>query len=743
MLTQAVVGLGGVGKSTLARRWAHLHSAELSLGWWVRGEHPGTFEEDLLGLGRALGLLDANAAIEDRPAALDSIRAWLRSPTPLARVAAGQKRWLLIIDNAGDPASIDLPVGPGTVVVTSRDRRWERSVAGFKVDVLSALASRHLLQAGLAGPGNADADADALAAKLGHLPLALAQAHAWCHENGQPLARCLARLETPSSSVLRFPAGTGEATVASTWSLLVDGLAPTSRALLEVLAFFGSEDIPVESLFVEGLEKSVAGLSTELVSLCGNPDALDLALQPLHRMCLVERRGDRLDIHRLVQRVTRESLSEEGQKERLREAQVLLLRGMPEPQDPAGWPLWRRLVGHAEVLAVGEEPPVDDVLGKLATFFWTQAEYVAARRSGEGALAVTERRLGPDDLVTAMRLNNLAVTLSALGDHVAARVLKERALTITERTLGPHHPDTGAALYNLGVTLVRQGQPGAARPLMERALAIAERANGPNHPNTARSLGGLATTLGQLGDHQGARALHERALSVLERSVGPDHPSTSIQLGSLAQTLSALGDQRGARSLQERALAIREHVHGPDHPDTALCVNNLAATVFAVGDYGAALELQRRALSMTENALGAHHAATATCLGNLATTYSTLGELEAARPLHERALAITELSMGPQHLETAIRLYNFSATLFRLGEPAAARPLAERALAISERALGPNHPDTILRRTNLASILSALGGHAAGQLHPPSASPPDPTAPSSNRAARRAARKKR
>ncbi|MGW4823672.1 tetratricopeptide repeat protein, partial [Streptomyces sp. NPDC004227] len=67
----------------------------------------------------------------------------------------------------------------------------------------------------------------------------------------------------------------------------------------------------------------------------------------------------------------------------------------------------------------------------------------------ERALHITEATLGPDHPDTALRLNNLARTLSDLGRHADALPLAERALHITEATLGPDHPDTALRLNNL------------------------------------------------------------------------------------------------------------------------------------------------------------------------------------------------------------------------------------------------------------------------------------------------------
>ena len=40
-VVQAVHGLGGVGKSTLAARWAAAHAAEYSLTWWITAASGG------------------------------------------------------------------------------------------------------------------------------------------------------------------------------------------------------------------------------------------------------------------------------------------------------------------------------------------------------------------------------------------------------------------------------------------------------------------------------------------------------------------------------------------------------------------------------------------------------------------------------------------------------------------------------------------------------------------------------
>jgi hypothetical protein len=81
------------------------------------------------------------------------------------------------------------------------------------------------------------------------------------------------------------------------------------------------------------------------------------------------------------------------------------------------------------------------------------------------ALAIYERRLGPEHRDTARTLNNLALTLAYQGDYAGARPLHERGLAIIEKLVGPEHPDTAASLNNLALLFQRQDDWAASAAL--------------------------------------------------------------------------------------------------------------------------------------------------------------------------------------------------------------------------------------------------------------------------------------
>jgi hypothetical protein len=106
----AIHGLGGVGKTPLAARYARQHREAYDVIWWLRSEQPETLHTDLAGLAIALGLADTDA---DEQQAIGAGQDWLEQ----------HDRWLLVFDNAPGPDAIAglLPESNGGhVLITSR-----------------------------------------------------------------------------------------------------------------------------------------------------------------------------------------------------------------------------------------------------------------------------------------------------------------------------------------------------------------------------------------------------------------------------------------------------------------------------------------------------------------------------------------------------------------------------------------------------------------------------------------------
>jgi hypothetical protein len=124
--TQAVHGLGGVGKTQLALEYAYRHAADYGLVWWLRSEAPATLAADYADLATALDLPEKKAQEQD--AIIKAVRQWL----------AHHSGWLLIFDNASQAQDLlpYLPQAPtGHVIITSRHPHWRDVANPLRVPV--------------------------------------------------------------------------------------------------------------------------------------------------------------------------------------------------------------------------------------------------------------------------------------------------------------------------------------------------------------------------------------------------------------------------------------------------------------------------------------------------------------------------------------------------------------------------------------------------------------------------------
>ncbi|MFD0579972.1 tetratricopeptide repeat protein [Dactylosporangium darangshiense] len=723
VVAQAVHGLGGVGKSELALQYAHRHRGRYQVVWWVLADSPEAVEAGLAELAVRLHP-DLGAVGTGQADAAGWATTWLGC----------RDGWLLVLDNVEARADVEALLSnaaTGHVLITTRrDVGWQDITDGcLRLDVLTLPDAVALL---LRLSGQTDtATAGVLARELGCLPLALQQAGAYLRQTRTRIGEYLQRMRSDPGAVLATVAIGDDAqrAVARTWSVTMDAITaldPLALRLLRLLACYAPEDLP-----------------RDVLALVGTPAAVDAALGVLVSYNMITLTGEAITTHRLVQAVTRSQMphpaaqtptgtdparapspppqpgtaDDDARADILRAAIDLLCQAVPPAnpeKDVAGWPRWTVLSPHVTALAEQCPDQIGELdlawlLGQHATFEDSQGRYRQALPHKQRALAITETALGPDHPDTALRLDNLAVSLRALGRADEAEALRRRALAITETTLGPDHPDTALRLDNLAVTLRALGRAYEAEPLQRRALAITETTLGPDHPDTATRLANLAASLWALGRAYEAEPLERRALAITETTLGPDHPSTALRLDNLAVTLRDLGRADEAEPLQRRALAITETTLGPDHPDTATRLANLAASLRDLGRADEAEPLLRRALTITETTVGPDHPDTAAKLNNLAVTLRDLGRVDEAEPLQRRALAITETTLGPDHPDTATRLANLAVSLWDLGRADEAEPLQRRALTITETTLGPDHPDTALRLDNLAVTLRDLG----------------------------------
>ena len=301
-LTQALVGLGGIGKTQTALAYADRCREAYRYVYWANAESFALLQSEFASLAKRL-FPEVPDNIEE--AAL-LFQKWLTT----------ESDYLLILDNADDPTAIkSLLPSPrtGRLLITSRMTFLDELGVDIPIplgvlsesDALQFLVKRVSLD--LENEGERSA-ATALSSLLGYLPLALEQAAAYIRHRRISLAQYRTEWLDKHGPI----AGDYQSTVHKTWEKnfqAVEEASPAAAELLRHSAFLAPDPIPY-SLFLKGISAFIAPLSDLLIEATSDPNALYELLSSLADYSLIEQDNERevFSIHRLVQQVVRESL---------------------------------------------------------------------------------------------------------------------------------------------------------------------------------------------------------------------------------------------------------------------------------------------------------------------------------------------------------------------------------------------------------------------------------------------------
>lgn len=663
---QAISGLGGIGKTTLAMEYAYRYSNEYQTIFWVRGEMGDVLLADFAAIARVLNLPEQEQQTQHQ--AVEAVKRWLEQQT----------HWLLIVDNIEELSGLHeiIPFkSQGHIILTTRSQSTGSFVQRLDLHKMEPEEGALFLlrRAKRLGPGESLKQAlptDCLIAReisllLDGLPLALDQAGAYIEEAACSLPRYLELLQSHRAMLLNLRNLSGGMngdhpdSVYATLTLSFERIAqanPAAMDLLRLCAFLHPDAIP-EEMFTQG----VPDLSPLLQQVVSIPLKYDEMIAELRRYSLLYRNPETktFSLHRLVQAVLRDTMDEATQREWAQRAVQVVNRVFPTVDQWVTSNLCQRYFWHAQVCAALIDTwgiafrEAGRLLTELACYMYELfqyelMQYAQAEPLLKKALAILTQFSDAEQLLEAAKAQEfLGWVYTTLGQYTQARAYYQQAWAIIRQSSPPNQYLIGCCLSDLAEIYNEQGRRDVAELLYQYVLHISEQLRGPDHLDVAVDLRNLGVCYCDQGKYTQAEPLLLRALDISQNALGMEHPFTAGILHALGRLYLEQRRYDRAESLLLQVIEIRQKVLKPGHSYIAFSFNELGRLYLEQGQCARAESLLRQALEISLKTLGPEHPEVIPILNNLARLYCAKGKRREAEAFFQRACQIKQKTLEP------------------------------------------------------------------------------------------------
>jgi hypothetical protein avisC_02035 len=721
-----LVGMRGCGKTQLAAALAQeCEDANWSLSAWVNASSPESITSDLVELAKELKK-ELKIDTSDQPTPKTIIHRLfnrLKSADPSDR--------LIVFDNVENIDDLRglLPSGKGLRIVatTTNNAGWEHhDWKTIKVGVFDRSESiDYLLTVTRCDDHDA---ADALAQRLGDLPLAIAQAAGTARHKDLSLARYLKRLDSRGEE-LDIHHNLGDEytddvatvlwmAVEAAVDSMKNGTKHMARRQLGALALLAESGVPTR--WLDPTIEQQDDRELQGAHQADDEDAHDALTELIHRS-IVQQSADKATtmLHRLQAQVLRESWTEKEHRQACESATNFLAAVNIETLPKNATDTLRRdtldLIEQFRSISVQDYShsllDEEQVRRSLEDAFEFADDLLITYEALtlQGVVETLKDRLGSDHPDVLIAHDNLARAFGTAGRFEGAVRLYEQVIASRNRIQGGAHPDTLKSRNNLACIYMDADKITEAMAEHKSILAASIVALGIDDPQTLASRNNLARTYWQAGNLPKAKSIFKQVVVDSSRVLGPYDSLTLAARNNLAGVYGDLHEYTRAIELFEQVITDRSHINGDTHPETLKSRNNLACMYQKAGKAAKALAEQKLILTACIQALGEDNPQTIAARNNLASAFRLAGNLPKAESLFEQVEADSTHLLGADHPYTLTSRNNL-AGIYRLkGEYTKAINLFKQVIADRSRVLGKNHPDTLTTRNNLAGAHRASG----------------------------------
>ena len=691
-----LVGMAGCGKSQLASVLAReCEAAGWGLVAWLNASSVAAVRSDLVELARRLGV-----DMSDKPTEDQAVR---RCLDHLQSAETGDR--LVVFDNVEDFDDLTgvVPRGVGLrVVATTRSGRGWRAQGWERVDV-GVFPREESVAYLLDTAGSQDAEAaDAVAGRLGDLPLALAQAAATASEQEWTLKRYLKRLEkysskqtihpVPGDSYTRDVSSALRMAVDSALDRIDDGLREVARLQVGALAVLAESGVPTR--WIDPLMKEDTGAAEsneDMGADAGGEDAdarddaaenAHLALTALAKASVVQQSADGgvTMLHRLQGQVLRENWNQGERAEAFDAAADLLDRvdidSLPRKDTEGRRRETLDLIDQLRAIAAQDySRPLFEHERTILRLLRVLEQAHSLELASAALDLTTPVKLALEHVETSSNIHfivlNYYASLCILGREVDDAIEQLTLLrNICYERFGPTDEKTLGIELNLAMAHTSKDECPTTLSRLRKVHRICERELGDRASVTLHARLNLASTLLRMGHHHKSASLLKDRIRDYANVFGDCDTKTLAANQCLALAYLEIGNSQKAVNLIRANFEKYKDTLGETHPRTLSAISDLVRAYVSTDETSKAIQRGEPLVEQSRQFLGRDNSVTLYASNNLASAYQEAGRHHEAITLFKDTLEVCEEVLSPGHpltitvrenLETLEREMNHSS----------------------------------------------------------------------------------
>lgn len=665
--TVALVGIGGAGKTTLARQYAFAQKTPVF--WEINAETKEDLQASFENLAQAL----ARFSNEDQKIlrGLFKVRIPLERETKIIQFVKerlrAQNNWFLIFDNVQQfndiqnhfPKDPDI-WGQGRVILTTRDRNIENNAYVSSAIVVGELNPEQKLAlfqkimsngASLSPAIKYHEETKQFLEEISPFPLDVSVAAYYIKATNVPYKNYLENMEKYSADFSHVQekilqeAGAYTKTRYGIIMLSLKQLIDTDPDFQDLLLFISlldSHKIPRQLLakFKGNIVVDNFIYHLKKYSLLTNDAATSYPGEPV------------FSIHQSTRAIILAYLIKKLnliKHKNLLEPQVQSLENyMKETVEKEDFSTMKSLYRHAEQFLNHEEflneESANSLRGELGCIYYYLRYSTKAKELLTESLLSLKRCCGDQHHKIAHFLVYLGNAHRSLGDYDEAKKLFEQSMQIYTK-YAPNDVGMARASGYLGAVYHTFGDFEEAKTYLERAQSIYKK-HPQNRVGVAWSLAHLASVYGTLGEYEEAIRLFMQSMETY-KAQAKNYVGAAWAEGDLGAMYVKIGNFEKARHYLEESLAICRKHFSEDHAYMAEIFAHFAVLYLKEGNYKKAKEFFQKARGPVEETYGVDHIETGYILKGLGEVETFEGDFDKSGDHLNRALLIFQKYKHP------------------------------------------------------------------------------------------------